>query len=288
MWFVPSPLGAVAERRGLAAARGVAVTGTRNASSDAQFAALRDRTQDAVITAMDNVILWNRRPGCNDLRILAQTDRTAHLAVFARSGIAGIEQLRRGRILVDSAANGFVVALRLILAEHGVDFADCDVIEAGGVAERFAALAAGEGDATLLGAPFIERAEALGLVRLADVDTRFPGFPGLGLVARQSLAPERRDELTRWLSALEEARIAAIDDPAGAAEAVAAQGVPSAAAAGLVAAIADTLVPDSAAIRMLIDQRARLGLPGADTAVDELLDLGPITAALADVPARRR
>lgn len=279
IWFLPPALQVVAERRDFLADAGVTVAGTVTGSSDEQFEALRDGSQDAAITAMDNVIMWKRRPGGGDMRIVGQIETTTAISLFARPGLESVQALRGRRLLVDSTENGFVIALRALLADGGVDFAECSVIPAGGVKERFARLIEGGGDATLLGPPFVEMAEKAGMTRLADVDTTYRGFPGQGIVARAGMASERREDLVRWLAVLERARMESCRDPQGAASDLAAAGVPQEVAVKLVEAVADRLVADRAGVDLLVAQRRQLGLPGADDTYEDLVDPTPLASA---------
>lgn len=279
IWFVPPVIAGAADRAGYSTAAGVTAEGTLTRSSDEQFEALRDGRMDAAVTAMDNVILWNERPGGGDLRIVAQIEANTGISLFARSEFSSIADLAGRRLLVDSPHNGFVVVLRAMLADAGVDWAGCEIIEAGGVKERFDQLASGAGDATLLGPPFAEMAEAHGLRRLGDADVAYPGFPGQGLVVRQALIDTRGAELAAWLGALERARTACFADPAGTAAALAAGGLPQPVAGRLAGFVGETLLPSREGIDLLLGQRRRLGLPGGDEIYENLVDLRPLAAA---------
>lgn len=281
IWFVPPAIQLVAAHRGFLVERQVAIEGTPTGSSDEQFEALRDGRQDAAITAMDNVIMWNRRPGGGDFRIVGQIEATTVISLVARAEFSAIAMLRGRRLLVDSADNGFVIALRALLADAGVDFGECQVLEAGGVKERFARLLAGEGDATLLGPPFAGLAEANGMRGLAQVDQVYPGFPGQGIVIRAGLPAERRDEIVRWLAALERARAECRSDAGAAAQALVAAGTDPAVASTLANAVSDRLTPDRPGVELLLAQRRQLGLPGAEDAYEDLVDPAPLASALA-------
>lgn len=274
IWFVPPTIGVVAEQRGFLGREEVSVEATATRSSDEQFEALRDGRVDAAVTAMDNVIMWNRRPGGGDFRIVAQVEARTGISLVARPGFETVAALAGKRLLVDSAVNGFVVALRAMLADAGADFDRCDVIEAGGVKERFDRLLAGEGDATLLGPPFVELAEQHGLRRIADADTAYPGFPGQGVVVRVPMPEARARGLVRWLAALESARADSVRDPAATAAALESTGLPPPIAARLAGFVASTLSPSRDGVGLLIEQRRRLGLPGGDTSFEMLVDTG--------------
>lgn len=275
-WFVPSPLAVVADAWQLAA--GVALQAERNPSSDAQFEALAAGRVDAVVTAMDNVMDWNLRAGPQDLCIVAQLERTTPLTLVGQRGRVGVEGLRGARILVDAPRNGFIVALRALLAEHGIgpDAFSLDLV--GGVKERFDALMAGRGDATLLGPPFDAMALQAGFSRIASVQEHYPAFPGQGLVVSARAIGHLRPALSAWLGALDTARKRIAGEPDAARLALTQAGFPAPAVDAMLRTTVDTLRPDRAGVDLLIAQRRLTGLPGADTHYDVLVDASVLPA----------
>jgi len=246
MWFVPQPLAVLAGQ----APGATAIQVSRNPSSDAQFEALVAGEVDAVVTAMDNVIGWNRRPGPKDFRVVAQVERTTPLALIAAPGRKSMADLRGANLLVDAVDNGFVIALRAMLREAGIDENACRFTPAGGVTERYEALLAGSGDATLLGQPFAKQAAEAGLMQIASVQQAYPAFPGQGIVMRQ--ASPARERIGAWLRELEQAR-RQIQDP-------------------------DSLRPTAEGVGLLIEHRRLLGLPGGGDTYTNIVD-----ASLLDV-----
>ena len=240
MWFVPAPLLALATQ----APGATALHARRTTSSDAQFAALAAGQVDAVVTAMDNVIGWNRRAGPQDFRVVAQVETTTPLFLFAAPGRARMAQLRGATVLVDAAENGFAIALRALLHAAGLEDGACHLREAGGVLERYQALLAGQGDATLLGEPFASQARAAGLVQIASVQETWPAFPGQGLVMRQD--SPARERIGAWLRELEQARLQLHDLP--------------------------SLRPAREGVALLTGQRRLLGLPGGEDAYTDIVD----------------
>jgi hypothetical protein len=61
-------------------------------SSDQQFEELRDGLRDVAVTAMDNVIHWNRRQGGGDFRIVAQVEADTGNTLVAAPGIGSIAE----------------------------------------------------------------------------------------------------------------------------------------------------------------------------------------------------
>lgn len=239
MWFVPHPLAVLAGQ----APSATAIQASRNPSSDAQFTALVAGEADAVVTAMDNVIGWNRRPGPQDFRVVAQVERTTPLVLIAAPGRISIAELRGANLLVDSVDNGFVIALRAMLRAAGID-QTCRLTPAGGVTERYEALLAGRGDATLLGQPFARQAVEAGLAQVASVQEAYPAFPGQGIVMRQ--ASPARERIGAWLRELEQARRQLQD--------------------------LDSLRPTAEGIELLIEHRRLLGLPGGEDTYTNIVD----------------
>ncbi len=240
MWFVPQPL---LVRAGQAPGA-IAIQASRNPSSDAQFASLVAGDVDVVVTAMDNVIGWNRRPGPKDFRVVAQVERTTPLALVAAHGKKNMDDLRGANILVDAVNNGYVMALRAMMREAGIDENSYCLTPAGGVTERYEALLAGRGDATLLGQPFMSQATEAGLMQIASVQQVYPAFPGQGIVMRQ--ASPARERVGVWLRDLERAR-QQVQDP-------------------------DSLRPTAAGVALLIEHRRLLGLAGGEDSYAEIVD----------------
>lgn len=278
-WFVPPPMALVAEELGFYRRRDLEVEATQTRSSDQQFDALITAEADAAITAMDNVMMWNRRPGAGDLRIVAQTERTSLLTVVARGHITALDQLRNATLLVDSPDNGFVVALCVVLADAGLTAEDYRLDPVGGVWERFEALRDGRGDATLLSPMFDAQVLAAGCHVLARVNERYPQFPGQGLVARASRLPEVSAALAAWLDAMDEGRRWIGEHPDEALGLLEAKGFRPAAAETMLATMPETWTPDRKGVELIIAQRKQSGRPGADLGYSDLVDLGVTSRA---------
>ena len=248
MWFVPPPLALLAAQ----APRATPIQASRNPSSDAQFDALIAGEADAVVTAMDNVIGWNHRPGPKDFRVVAQIERTTPLALIAAPGRKNMADLSGANLLVDSVDNGFVIALRAMLREAGINEDACRFTPAGGVTERYEALLTGRGDATLLGQPFAGQAAEAGLRQIASVQQAYPTFPGQGIVTR--LASPARERIGAWLRELELARQQMQD--------------------------LDSLRPTTEGVVLLIEHRRLLGLPGGEATYANIVDASLLDISL--------
>ncbi|KAA0999179.1 ABC transporter substrate-binding protein [Paraburkholderia panacisoli] len=267
MWFVPPLLAMVAARDQNA----IVTRATRNRSSDEQFHALVADEVDAVVTSMDNVIGWNRRLGPQDLRVVAQIERTTPLTLVARCGRSNVSSLRGADILVDATDNGFVTALRAMLADAGIGADEYRLVPAGGVQERLEALLARQGVATLLGPPFDAMALKAGFVRISSVQESYPEFPGQGIVMRTDNS-RARELVGAWLEDLERARQAVHTSPELARQAVVATGLQTAAADAMIALNPESLRPTSEGVALLVAHRQALGLAGRDSHYASLVD----------------
>lgn len=281
IWFVPPGVDLIARRRGLLDDFGVVVETAATTSSDEQFEALVAGRVDVAITAMDNVMGWNARGAGDDFRIVAQTESTTVLNVFAAPHITAPAQLAGRNVLVDSRHNGFVVALLNWLSDVGLDLDNVNLVESGGVRERLEALVSFSGDATLLGPPFDGMALARGMLRLASLNEAYPDFPGQGIVVRTGAIDRFRGELQAWIGALDAARRLGLASPAEAQADIEASGFPPPAAAAVAATLPATLRPDPKGLALLLAQRARLGLPGGGGRGDDLVFSGFLDALAA-------
>lgn len=269
-WFVEPAISMLA-RTAPAPVR-LSVNGIATRSSDEQFEALMSGTADAAVTAMDNVMDWNLRPGAGDFRIVAQIERTTLLSLVAHATTTDVQGLNGGTLLVDASANGFVVAARALLDEFGLNNGSYALKPAGGVRERYETLLAGGGNVTLLGPPFDSMAVAQGARVLARVNDRYPAFPGQGLVVRQSQYDRVRARVVAWLTAMEYARAQAQANRSIAVSHLVGAGISHPVAETMVDLIPDTLVPDRQGIALLIAQRQRAGLRGGSVAYSDIVD----------------
>lgn len=162
----------------------------RTTGSPAQLEGLLSGDLDLVVTAIDNLFEWV--PAGADVRLVAQTEATTPLGIFARPDSGSLADLTGKRFAVDALASGFALVARHLLVSAGVAL---DFVEVGGVKERLDALFEGTSDATLLGPPFDAQARAAGMNELGSVQQAFPEFPGQGLIVRHDAPRAELDEL---------------------------------------------------------------------------------------------
>lgn len=270
MWFVPPAIAVAASWQECA---GLSLETSRTQSSDEQFAALSDGSVDAVVTSMDNVFHWNHRPGPKDFVIVAQVETTTPLSIVASPRIKSVSDLGGAKILVDAPENGFVIALRAMLNQAGLNLPDYTLTPVGGVKERYLALVKGEGDATLLGPPFDALAIKEGMHKVAEVQASYPEFPGQGLVVRKS-SLSSNPGIKLWLKALSETLALLPANLEKLRNSLSSEGLPDAAVSAMVRSVPASLTPSERGVNLLIEHRRLLGLIGSDATYDQVVYLG--------------
>lgn len=270
MWFVPPAIAVAASWQECA---GLSLETSRTQSSDEQFAALSDGSVDAVVTSMDNVFHWNHRPGPKDFVIVAQVETTTPLSIVASPRIKSVSDLGGAKILVDAPENGFVIALRAMLNQAGLNLPDYTLTPVGGVKERYLALVKGEGDATLLGPPFDALAIKEGMHKVAEVQASYPEFPGQGLVVRKS-SLSSNPGIKLWLKVLSETLALLPANLEKLRNSLSSEGLPDAAVSAMVRSVPASLTPSERGVNLLIEHRRLLGLIGSDATYDQVVYLG--------------
>lgn len=273
--FSPSVISAVAHRRGAYTARRLQVHEHPVSSSPQQFTSLRAGGYDLVLTAPDNVATYRFNHGNPlgeqlDVRIVAGVDAGLGLSLMARESIDSVTQLRGCTVAVDVPTSGFALVLYAMLEQHGLRVdRDLELVSAGSTPRRWAALADGAFDATLLNAGFDLVAEAAGYRRLSRVGDVAAPYLGTVLAATGQTLDERPDLVRSFLGAWSEARSHVLE-PANAPEVTEVVtslfGVPATAARTLYEVQADPdtgLVPDGTvpreALAAVLDLRLRQG-----------------------------
>jgi ABC-type nitrate/sulfonate/bicarbonate transport system substrate-binding protein len=270
--FVPPAVQALAHRLGYLEEESVALETSRTRSAPEQRDRLLAGEFDAGLTAIDNLIAWNADDA--DFVLVAQLERSTVLELIARAGIASLADLHGARLAVDSPVTGFSIVLRALLAKHGVEVADDQLVAVGAIGQRLEALRAGEADAALLGPPWSQEAVGEGLVALATVEAEFPAFPGIGLTVRAGDLERLRPALSGYLRACSKAAAWA-RDPTRRDSAIALlvdAGFPRPGAEAILDVVPLSLEPVPAGVRLLYRMRRRLDrLPASAPAPNELL-----------------
>jgi ABC-type nitrate/sulfonate/bicarbonate transport system substrate-binding protein len=269
----------VAHRRGFFRAVGIDVSTQTVAASDAQREALDTDQTDVAITATDNLFAWNAHG--SDIAVVGQIETTTDLALVLRPGVASIDALDVVRLAVDAPTNGFAIVAYAMMARLGRARSGYEVVEVGGVRERFDALAEGRVDASLLAPPLDELGRARGMTVAMRVRQLDSSYPGLGVVAPRSLLDSRLDEIAVYLRALDDANRWMREAPGDEVrQELEAAGFGPAAIATAVATVPTSLLPPSAGLAALARLREDGGMtiPSAPDPAD-LIDLRPLRAA---------
>ena len=264
--FTPSVLLGVARRTGHLHQAGLAVTETAVRSSPAQFEALLLGTLDAVLTSPDNVLAHRYSPTnalhrTVDARIVSAVDRGLGLALYGRTGAAG---LRGATFGVDVPTSGFAFAMYALAESIGLRRADYRVLALGSTPRRLQALLAGDCDATMLNAGNELLAEAAGYRPLARVSQICPPYLGTVLAVIGDTHAEAAGRLAAALTRTASSIAAGHLDAEVVAEAGAALGLPEPLAHRYLARLRDPGdglvtggVVDPASIRTIVDLRRR-------------------------------
>lgn len=122
-------------------------------------------------------------------------------SLIAKPEIKRIEDLRGKTISLGGIADITRIYVERMLAPHGVQPGQFDMVFAGSTTARFAALQSGAVDATILGAPFDNRAEAAGFSNLGLTMEYAKDLPFSGYVVNRSWASGKLATIRRFLTA---------------------------------------------------------------------------------------
>jgi ABC-type nitrate/sulfonate/bicarbonate transport system substrate-binding protein len=207
--FSPSLPHLVAIREGYYEERGVTVEQQRIPSSAGLLRALRDGDLDLALTSPDNIANFRLNKvgdGPVDARIVAAVDQAGSISLIGRPGVDAPGQVRLGAVAVDARNSGFAFLLYELL--KSVDLApgaDYRVLEAGGTPSRFAALLAGNFEATILNAGFDIRAQAEGGSLLIPTVDVIPDYLSTVLAARGEYLDQAPGPVSRFVAGFRQA-----------------------------------------------------------------------------------
>ncbi len=257
--FVPPAVEAIAAELGYIDETGLALTIMRTRSALEQRERVMSGDCDVALTAIDNLIAWNA--GGDDLRLLAQVERTTVLDLIAQPDVGSVMDLAGRALAVDSVDSGFSIVLRKLLADNGLGEHDYRLLGAGGIQQRFEAIHDGRAAAGLLGPPWSYDALEAGLTRLMTAHHALPSLPGIGLAVRASRLDELRRPIDAYLTALRRAiRWIGESDREQVLAVLIGAGFDSRGAADLLAVCPADLVPSREGVALLFRMRRELGL----------------------------
>ncbi|WP_040548151.1 ABC transporter substrate-binding protein [Pusillimonas noertemannii] len=200
----------VAEEKGFFAAEGIAVNVTPTPDSKYQMVNFIDGKFDIAMTAMDNVVAYAEGQGA------APTQATPDIVAFMGSDngflrlvsipeVKTVADLKGKRVGVDALTTGYAFVLREMLELGGLDPAEFEYVQAGGVMKRFEALMQKSFAATLLISPFEAAAQRDGFNILANGSEALGAYQGVVGAVRRGWAKEHGDQLVSYIAAYQAA-----------------------------------------------------------------------------------
>jgi ABC-type nitrate/sulfonate/bicarbonate transport system substrate-binding protein len=194
----------VAQREGLFARQGLAVTLVNPQGSLDQFKGLMEGRYPIVVTAFDNVIAYRSSQGpaevgaIPDLVAVMGIDGGL-LTLVGSPGIGKIADLKGRTVAVDALSTGFTFALRDILLKSGLNQSAVFFIAVGNSEGRWKAMQDGRAMAALLTLPADLQATDHGNMALTTVAASFGHYLGNVVAVRQGWAASHRAELRAFL-----------------------------------------------------------------------------------------
>ncbi len=136
------------------------------------------------------------------IAVLRVETQVAPYSLWAKPAIKTIPELRGKLISIGGAKDITRIYLERTLIPNGVKPGQYDMIFAGTTGARFAAIASGAVDATLLIPPFSFKAKSIGLSHLADVAKYTQGLPFTGYATNIAWAKQHKPLLLGFLTAM--------------------------------------------------------------------------------------
>jgi ABC-type nitrate/sulfonate/bicarbonate transport system substrate-binding protein len=130
---------------------------------------------------------------------------SAFLSLVCGPDIKEISALRGKQLLVDAMTTGYAFVLYDILRRAGLPAETYDVARAGGMIERWTRLQAGQGDGTLLSAPYNLIAKAHGLNEIVRAVETLGPYQGNVGAARRSWATANENTVVGYIRAYRDA-----------------------------------------------------------------------------------
>lgn len=200
----------VAIREGYFAARGLAIDLTFTTGSAAQLASLARGEYDLIQTAPDNVINYATQPTAFGVDpviapaiAMALGGSVGPLSVYARTGVNGINDLNGTTLGVDNPTSGFALVLRDLLQRQGLTLdRDYAFSVAGATHARCDALLAGNIAATVLYAPFDQRAAEHGCVQLGSSSAAYPAYASGSTAGVRQWMNAHQEMVTLYIAAI--------------------------------------------------------------------------------------
>lgn len=196
----------VAQQQGFFAAEGIAINVTPTPDSKYQMVNFIDGKFDIAMTAMDNVVAYAEGQGAAPTQsepdiIAFMGSDNGFLRLVAVPEVKTIADLKGRQVGVDALTTGYAFVLREMIQRGGLDPAEFDYVQAGGVMKRFGALMEKSFAATLLISPFEAAAQRQGFNILANGSEALGAYQGVVGAVRRDWAANNGDKLVSYIKA---------------------------------------------------------------------------------------
>lgn len=148
-----------------------------------------------------------------DLRIVGSSMPGLSYAIYARSGIDSVEQLK-GKTVAISVPNSLPAqVLQGIMLKKNVPLDSVKYVNAGGNADRYKAVVAGTADAAISPTDFVPQAKKDGINVIALSTDILPEFPRFTILANGKSLKDNPQGMIRFMAAQSEGLQYAVDHP---------------------------------------------------------------------------
>ncbi len=124
--------------------------------------------------------------------------------VYAKKDVKNWTDLRKKTIMIGGVKDITRIYLERMAIPNGLKPDDYDLVFAGATAQRFAALASGSIDATIMNPPFNFKAKGMGFARLGATPDYVRDFPFTGYAVSLAWAGRHKDDLAAFLAAYQQ------------------------------------------------------------------------------------
>lgn len=194
----------VGQEKGFFSKNGVRIVLQPTQNSVAQMTGLASDKFDIAMTAIDNIVAYSEGQG--EAPIGPQPEFVAFmgsdsgfLSLVTRPEIKKFGDLRGKTLSVDARTTGYAFVLFDILRREGLVEGDYNVVQVGGMTQRWEALRDGKQDGTLLSTPFDILAKSLGLNQLSWATQAIGPYQGIVAATKRSWALAHKNEIAGFI-----------------------------------------------------------------------------------------
>lgn len=179
--------------------------------SAAATAAVESGQADVMITLPEGVI--TARAAGSTLKMIGATVNENLYRLYVAEGITELEDLVGKSVAMLVEGNGTDIQARWLLDNHGAGADQSTFVATGGLANRLAALQAGQAQATFLFPPFDAEASKAGLEAIVEMSEYVEGYPNEVIATRQETIDEKPEALRAFMAAIVDAANWLVDNP---------------------------------------------------------------------------